>query len=105
MALHPEALHGKPGRAQYLISRLQEGSLADAAREFYNSLEAPALHKFPLLQLFQEFFREYGASGTLMSGSGSSTFAVTDSQARAESLLEKFRVKFGTNFWTALVEM
>ena len=105
LARHPEALNGKPGRAQHLIGVLQNTSLADAAKEFYNSLEAPALHKYPLLQLFQDFFRENGAAGTLMSGSGSSTFAVAGSQAAAESLLEKFHIKFGINFWTAVVKL
>jgi 4-diphosphocytidyl-2-C-methyl-D-erythritol kinase len=105
LAAHPAALHGQAGRAQRLISGLRHGTLADAAKEFYNSLEAPALHKYPLLQLFQDFFRENGAAGTLMSGSGSSTFAVTDSQRTAETLLEKFKLKFGETIWTTAVSL
>jgi 4-diphosphocytidyl-2-C-methyl-D-erythritol kinase len=105
LALHPDALHGQPDRAQRLIRKLQQNTLADAAGEFYNSLEAPALHKYPLLQLFQDFFRENGAAGTLMSGSGSSTFAVTDSQRTAETLLEKFKLKFGETIWTTSVPL
>ncbi len=105
LARRPEALHGKPGRAQGLIALLQSAALADAGKEFYNSLEAPALLKYPLLQLFQEFFREHGAAATLMTGSGSATFALTDSRGCAETLLEKFRGKFGPQFWTALVEL
>jgi 4-diphosphocytidyl-2-C-methyl-D-erythritol kinase len=104
LARHPEALHGKPGRARRLISLLQTAALPAAGKEFYNSLEAPALRKYPLLQLFQEFFREQGVAA-LMSGSGSSTFAMTDSRAAAETLLGKFQAKFGPEFWTALVEM
>jgi 4-diphosphocytidyl-2-C-methyl-D-erythritol kinase len=105
LARHPEALHGKPGRARRLVALLQTASLSAAAVEFYNSLEAPALLKYPLLQLFQEFFREYGAAAALMSGSGSSTFALTGSRAAAETLLEKFQAKFGSDFWTALVKL
>jgi 4-diphosphocytidyl-2-C-methyl-D-erythritol kinase len=105
LARFPQALQGKPGRAQHLISLLQTATLADAGKEFYNSLEAPALLKYPLLQLFQEFFREHGAAATLMSGSGSSTFALADSRNGAETLLEKFRLKFGSQFWTALVKL
>jgi 4-diphosphocytidyl-2C-methyl-D-erythritol kinase len=55
--------------------------------------------------LFKEFFREHGAAATLMSGSGSSTFALADSRNGAETLLEKFRLKFGSQFWTALVKL
>ena len=53
---------------------------AAAGDEFYNSLEAPALRKYPLLELFQENFRENGAPGALMSGSGSTTFALAKSK-------------------------
>ena len=105
LAQHPAALHGQPGRAQHLISVLQKGTLADAAKEFYNSLEAPALHKYPLLQLFQDFFRENGAAGTLMSGSGSSTFAVVNTKSAAETILEKFKAKFGETIWTTFVPL
>jgi 4-diphosphocytidyl-2-C-methyl-D-erythritol kinase len=103
LARYPQALQGKPGRARRLVSLLQTAALPDAGKEFYNSLEAPVLPKYPLLQLFQEFFREQGAAATLMSGSGSTTFALTLSRASAETLLEKFQSKFGPEFWTALV--
>jgi len=104
LARHPQALHGKPGRAQHLVSLLQTAALSDAGKEFYNSLQAPALLKYPLLQLFLEFFREHGAVA-LMSGSGSTTFAVAPSRSSAETLLEKFQAKFGPQFWTALVAL
>jgi 4-diphosphocytidyl-2-C-methyl-D-erythritol kinase len=97
----PDALNGKPGRAQKLISILQAGDLAAASKEFYNSLEAPALKKYPLLALFQEFLRANGAAATLMSGSGSTTFAVVKNQAEAEQLRENFKSKFGETCWTA----
>jgi len=76
-----------------------------AAAEFYNSLEAPALDKFPVLSLYQEFLREHGALAALMSGSGSTTFAIAENMAAAESLVEKFKSKFGANAWTAVVSV
>jgi 4-diphosphocytidyl-2-C-methyl-D-erythritol kinase len=103
LARFPEALNGKPGRAPRLISRLQAGDLRAAGAEFYNSLEAPALEKYPVLALFQEFLHAHGALAALMSGSGSTTFALAESQAAAESLVEKFKSKFGANAWTAVV--
>ncbi len=98
----PAALNGRPGRAHQLVSRLQAGELASAANEFYNSLEAPALEKFPLLALFQEFLRANGAQATLMSGSGSTTFAIVPAQAAAETLAERFKARFGLNNWMVL---
>ncbi len=103
LARFPEALKGRPGRADSLISLLQIGDLKAAGTQFYNSLEAPALVKYPLLALFQEFLRANGAAATLMSGSGSTTFAVVPSQAAAEALAENFKGKFGQTNWIAVV--
>jgi 4-diphosphocytidyl-2-C-methyl-D-erythritol kinase len=101
LARFPTALNGTPGRAAQLIGSLQTTDTATAGRFFYNSLEAPALEKYPLLQLYQEFLRENGAWATLMSGSGSTTFAIADTVA-ARTLEEKVQTRFGP-CWTAVV--
>jgi 4-diphosphocytidyl-2-C-methyl-D-erythritol kinase len=103
LALFPEALQGRPGRARNLVSLLQAGDLARAGAEFYNSLEAPALRKYPVLALYQGFLRESGAVATLMSGSGSTTFALMPSQAAGEQTLERFKEKFGRQGWTTVI--
>ncbi len=103
LARFPEALNGRPGRARELIQSLQTGDLAAAGREFYNSLEAPALEKYPLLVLFQEFLRANGAVAALMSGSGSTTFALVENRAAADRLAESIKHKFGTTSWLAVV--
>lgn len=103
LARFPTALNGAPGRAAKLASLLAGDDLAAASREFYNSLEAPALDKYPVLALYQEFLREHGAAVALMSGSGSTTFAITRGVAAAETLREKFLAKFGRANWTAVV--
>jgi 4-diphosphocytidyl-2-C-methyl-D-erythritol kinase len=105
LARFPDALNGKSGRAQKLVSLLQSGDLRTASAGFYNSLEAPALDKFPVLSLYQEFLLENGALAALMSGSGSTTFAITENVPSGESLMEKFKSKFGQNCWTAVVEI
>jgi 4-diphosphocytidyl-2-C-methyl-D-erythritol kinase len=102
LARFPSALDGQKGRAEKVISLLQTGDLKNAAGEFYNSLEAPALEKFPILELFQEFLRANGALAALMSGSGSTTFAIAENVSAAASLAEKFRSKFGQNCWMAV---
>jgi len=105
LAKFPNALNGTPGRARKLISQLQTGDLKTAGTEFYNSLEAPALEKFPVLALYQEFLRENGAAVALMSGSGSTTFAIVHGQSNAEALAEKFKGRFGKNCWTAVTSV
>lgn len=103
LARFPAALNGTPGRAQKLITQLQGQDLAAAGRELYNSLEAPALAKYPVLTLYQEFLREHGAVATLMSGSGSTTFAIFPNQIAAAAVIEKFKGRFGATCWTAVV--
>lgn len=103
LAKFPAALNGQRGRAEKLVAKLQGGDLAAAAPEFYNSLEAPALDKFPILALYQEFFREQGAAATLMSGSGSTTFAIARGQNLAGTIAERFKAKFGANVWLEIV--
>ena len=76
-----------------------------AAGGFYNSLEAPAFDKFPVLELYKEFLQENGAEVALMSGSGSTTFAIAKNISAAKSLAEKFKSQFGGNGWTAVVKI
>ncbi len=103
LARFPEALNGKKNRAEKLISKLNGTDLKAAAKEFYNSLEAPAFEKFPILKIYQEFLLANGATATLMSGSGSTTFAICENVSAGNSLAEKFKSQFGQNCWTAVV--
>lgn len=98
----PDALNGQKGRAENLISLLQTRNLQDAASGFYNSLEAPAFEKFPILMLFKKFLAGNGAVA-LMSGSGSTTFAICTNVSAAQSIGEKFKSRFGPNCWMAVV--
>jgi 4-diphosphocytidyl-2-C-methyl-D-erythritol kinase len=102
LARFPEALNGHTGRAAKLIALLDSGDLRKASREFYNSLEAPALDKHPWLAVLQDFLRENGAAAVLMSGSGSTTFAIAADLCAAQELEERVHEKFG-RCWTAVV--
>ena len=92
--------YGRTGRAAELLKGLS-GKTLDATL-FYNSLEAPVLRKYPLLQLFQEFLRDNGALVAMMSGSGSTTFAICSGEAQARELERKTQEKFGP-LWTTAV--
>ena len=102
LARFPQAFNGERGRATRLISLLDSGDLRKASAEFYNSLEAPALEKYPWLSLLQDFLRQNGAAAALMSGSGSTTFAIARDLCGAQELEERVREKFG-RVWTAVV--
>jgi 4-diphosphocytidyl-2-C-methyl-D-erythritol kinase len=103
LANFPAALNGTPGRARRLIALLEQADMAAAGRECYNALEAPALDKYPVLALYQEFLRGHGAAATLMSGSGSTTFALFPPGADVAAVVEKFKSRFGRTCWTAIV--
>jgi 4-diphosphocytidyl-2-C-methyl-D-erythritol kinase len=103
LARFPRALNGRAGRARTLVDLLRATDARTAAGAFYNSLEAPALDKYPVLALHQEFLRANGALGALMSGSGSTTFAVVETVAHGEALAERFKSRFGPLCWTAVV--
>lgn len=102
---HPEALNGRPGRAAELAQRLQAGDPQAACAQLYNALEAPVLRKYPILALYQEFFRSAGALGTLMSGSGSTTFAIAAEERQARAMREGFVGRFGGQCQTEVVPL
>jgi 4-diphosphocytidyl-2-C-methyl-D-erythritol kinase len=102
LAHFPAALNGERGRAEKLIAAMNGGDLRRASRGFYNSLEAPALEKYPWLAVLQDFLRENGALGAMMSGSGSTTFAIASDTCAAQELEERVLEKFG-KVWTAVV--
>ncbi len=105
LARFPKDQNGTPGRAEKLVGALQSNNWPAIADDLYNSLEAPAFDKFPVLQLYKEFLREHGALVSLMSGSGSTTFAIAENLKAAETLAEKFKSQFGDKGWMATVEI
>ena len=105
LARFPQDQNGTPGRAEKLVSALQTNDWPAITAQIYNSLEAPAFDKFPVLQLYQEFLRDNGALAALMSGSGSTTFAILENLAAADALAEKFKSRFGDRGWIATVSV
>ncbi len=105
LARFPEALNGCSGRAQEVAEVFRRGDLTAAGQALYNSLEAPVLEKYPILRLYQDFLRERGAFGTLMSGSGSTTFALFPNTASAAAAVQPFRAKFGDAGWLQVVTL
>jgi len=103
LARFPKDQNGKAGRAEKLATALQASDWNTIRTDFYNSLEMPAFDKFPVLQLYKDFLRENGALLSLMSGSGSTTFAIAEDLAAADTLAEKFKSQFGDQGWTATV--
>lgn len=105
LAHHPAALQGIPGRAAKLVESLRTQPLGIVGKEFYNSLEAPAIRKYPVLALYQDHLWGSGAEAAMMSGSGSTTFSFFPSSSSAERAIETFRSEFGTEAWVRMIPM
>jgi 4-diphosphocytidyl-2-C-methyl-D-erythritol kinase len=101
----PDLLNGRPGRGKELATALDENDLSQASTLFFNSLEGPVLEKFPILRLFQTKLKALGAEVTLMSGSGSTTFAIFPDLPSADNAIEGFRQDFGATHWIHTTEL
>lgn len=101
LAAYPNALSGAPGRVRRLAQLLGQKDSPATAAEFYNALEAPVFRKYPLLAVIQDFLKREGATDALMSGSGSTTFALLSDLPGANRMKEKVRAKFG-ECWMAV---
>ncbi|MBI1841165.1 MAG: 4-(cytidine 5'-diphospho)-2-C-methyl-D-erythritol kinase [Verrucomicrobia bacterium] len=100
----PNAIHGTPGRAAASAAVMAGSSAARAAEELFNSLEAPALDKYPILSVYQRALQDAGALGALMSGSGSSTFGVFGSIDDAARARQRFVSRF-SECWTEVARL
>ena len=66
-----------------------------------NDLERPVFEKYLLLGTMKEWLREQPeTSGALMSGSGSTMFAVLRETGMGEALGARARERFGADFWS-----
>lgn len=102
LARFPEGLNGRKGRAAALINSL-ESEDRGWSDQLFNSLELPAFKKYPVLKLYVKEFKDFGATASLMSGSGSTVFAYFPSTKLAESGLESFQTKFGNTGWSTII--
>lgn len=87
------------------VELLQTKTIEEAAPYFYNVLEKPVFRKYPILEIYKEFNNENGAVVSLMSGSGSTVFAILKSKDDTENLIEKFQNKFGLSNWIAIAQL
>ncbi len=71
-----------------------------------NDLERAVLPKYLFLALLKEWLKDQSESQfALMAGSGSTIFAIVQSQAEGETLQARFREQFGKWTWSALCRL
>ncbi len=93
--------YGESGQMELMVQSLRSGAMDG----FYNSLEAPVFQKYVILPVLKQFLLDEGALVALMSGSGSTTFAITEDHSTAEALRAKYHDRFGQAGWTATVSL
>ena len=101
----PGLRDGRPGRAAEVARRFLDGEVRRAVDQWFNALEGPVLEKHPVLALHQDHLCRHGALGALMSGSGSTTFALFESVGAAEMAVDGFREVFGAAGWLRIVAL
>ena len=96
----------QPAQAVSVLRQaLVQGDLQSLGAALYNSLEAPALWKFPILELIKERLIDLGATGALMSGSGATVFGLFADSEAANAAATDMRDTFGPTIWTQVTQM
>ena len=93
-----------PPEVSLLLRALAEDDLAGISRCLFNSLEAPSIKKFPVLDLIKKAMREGGAVSALMSGSGATVFGLFATAKAAERSVQQIREQFGPSMWTQMTQ-
>jgi 4-diphosphocytidyl-2-C-methyl-D-erythritol kinase len=69
---------------ELLIKLVKEGDLPVLAENMINVLESVTIKKYEIIDQIKNIMLQYGALGSLMSGSGPTVFGIFDSKATAE---------------------
>lgn len=75
-----------------MIDAINRGSLKDVVALMGNVLEAVTVKEYPVVQEIKDKLMEYGALGSMMSGSGPTVFGIFDTEEKAKeaySLMKK----------------
>jgi len=97
-------LTAEPPPVTLLTRALAEDDLAGAAAALFNSLEAPSVGKFPVLELLKDALRAHGAAGAMMSGSGATVFGLFAKASDAVGAAAQIRTEFGPSLWTRVTK-
>lgn len=85
-------------------SALLTGDVRLAAQHLFNSLEATVFCKYPLARMLVGRLREAGALGAMVSGSGSSLFALASGEGHARELEQTLRSRSDGAIWSRVAK-
>ncbi|WP_432662521.1 4-(cytidine 5'-diphospho)-2-C-methyl-D-erythritol kinase [Wukongibacter baidiensis] len=81
-----------------LLDALERDNLYDVANNLCNVFEQGIFYKNPIVKIIREKMLEYGAIGSLMSGSGPSVYGVFKDYNKARSAYEKLKLLYNQTY-------
>ncbi len=87
----------QPRSAEPMRTAYANGEIAGIGRELFNRLAEPAERLCPLVKQWREAMARHAPLGCLMSGSGSTLFALCSDYRAALRLAAELRTEFATN--------
>ena len=77
-----------------------------AAQLLWNDLQTPVFQKFPILSIALDFLqKQTGVAGAMMSGSGSTLFAILESEKSGRPVADAIKKRFSKDVWTCLTKI
>lgn len=93
----PSDLESHKKQAGAMLVAIGQQNSTQIAKLLHNDLERVVLPVHSKVQALRDQFQSFGALGTLMSGSGSTVFALVESMAQAEHLKAQMRSTISTS--------
>ncbi len=87
-------LSRRPGDFSEIIRAVKARDLDGLGEKLYNRLEENVVIKYPEINNLKELMLKYNASGTLMSGSGSTVFGIFKNMEDLNRCSEKIKTRF-----------
>ncbi|SHJ58291.1 4-(cytidine 5'-diphospho)-2-C-methyl-D-erythritol kinase [Paramaledivibacter caminithermalis] len=81
-----------------LLNALERDNLYDIANNLCNVFERGIFRRYPIVKSIKEKMLEYGAIGSLMSGSGPSVYGIFKDYSKAKSAYEKLKLIYNQTF-------
>ena len=94
-----------PPPVTLLTRALADDDLPGVAAALFNSLEAPSVGKFPVLELLKSALCKHGAAGAMMSGSGATVFGLFAKASDAVGAAAQISAEFGPSMWTSVTRV
>lgn len=102
-SLNLDVIEKRPDTGK-LVDAIQANDLNYIANNMVNVLETVTIKEYPLIDKIKEEMIQYGAIGSLMSGSGSTVFGIFDDESAIDNAEKEFRKQYNLVIRTKTVE-